>query len=40
MIFVAHGELSICEQSLGDGGIWHSESAVAIKGGEGTGATV
>ena len=40
MLFVAHSELSICKQSLWDGGIWHGESAVAIKGGEGTGATV
>jgi hypothetical protein len=38
MVFVVHGALSIGEQSLGDGDTWHGEAAVALKGGDRSGA--
>ena len=40
MIFVVHGALTVGAQSLADGNTWHGEAAVALKGGEETGAMV
>ena len=40
MLFAVHGRLLIGEQRLGDSDTWHGEAAIALKGGEGTGAMV
>ena len=40
MIFVVHGALSVGAQSLVDGNAWQGEAAVALKGGEETGAMI